>query len=564
MGLLDSIASNPAQGGQSAPPSAGGWLTNIVRLYQQQQAQDAATTGQIAGMLPQLQQQGVPLSQDAQGLIQKFSSGKASRSDKISLLGELQSGIAMKQQQANIALPGAQTALLQQQTAGAQLGNVGAALTQLQNVDALNQQRAASGQPLIPTAQIIQQFLNMGQNSQGGQSGASGGQAPYTPSPGTLSAFGATGRPANAAGTAGPQTNSTPLPQANPAPRIDQMPLLSASDPQSVAAIQQLSRQLLPQFGFDRGKAADAATSIIQKNLDQQNAVEQPIGWTSGGFDANTAEDLYNRVFAKRGNNIRLGTASTETARFPAGTVINDPKNPATMIGTLLSQTAGGQYIPAGDALKAATSGPNGEDAPPEGAMIANSVPQQNEIKTQIPIFQQAALAATQAKVANQVAQAYYAKNQNALANLAKGSQFGAAAIAALNDDPTGQQFNALVNKELIPTLQSMKGTGAIRSAEIPIFQGGLATASMGAAAGSDIADLNDKMATLLMNRQASTLANLRAGWRPGEAAARAADQNPITPDDFTPLSVKKAQAAAAAAHMGVMVGRFRVTPHNN
>lgn len=108
MALLDSLS---AQGGAAqstgyVPLSGGGLLQQLVNQYGQQQAQDAAATGQLAGMLKQMDASGAgpnALSADGQALAQKFLAGNASRKDKLQLMGEAQTALAMQQAKAKIA-----------------------------------------------------------------------------------------------------------------------------------------------------------------------------------------------------------------------------------------------------------------------------------------------------------------------------------------------------------------------------------------------------------------------------------------------------------------------------
>ena len=141
-------------------------LAQGLNSYGQMLQTDAAATGQINAFLQQAQanpQAFASLSPNAQGLLQKQMSGKATMNDRISLLGEMAAGQQIQSQQTQLALQRqqAQAAYLQNQMAQ-------------RRMDYLNQimSNGGSSAPTQPMAGGPPQTPPTGQAQQGPPAGA--------------------------------------------------------------------------------------------------------------------------------------------------------------------------------------------------------------------------------------------------------------------------------------------------------------------------------------------------------------------------------------------------------
>jgi hypothetical protein len=95
--------------------------------------------------------------------------------------------------------------------------------------------------------------------------------------------------------------------------------------------------------------------------------------------------------------------------------------------------------------------------------------------------------------------------------------------------------------KLMLPIIQSMKGTGTVRSSEIPILQAPLPDPTQSNTNMTDAGDMYHQRADFLASRQAAYVAALNNAWPQGTAANMAIEQVP------TPNFHMRSQTLAAA-----------------
>ena len=453
-----------AQGGQN--------IVNNLDQYRQIQNLDAQAQGSIDSFINQGPQAMSSLSPDAQNLLQKQLSGKASAKDRLQILGEI------------TATQGRNAAMAEMQFKRAEAAQKYAA--------AQKDIASVPGSPEWKAGQQAQ--LDMINQMQGGQGG---GQ----PSPQVAQNL-VTLTPQNQA----PDIPTPPVQQAAPPPppfkSLADQPQVNSTHPQAVDVYNKSMRQyLVPgSTGIDFATASQKAAQAQKDFIDSQNGIAQPIGVLDLGVKPEADGSIYRQlqpVSAKRGGQYVLGDIQKVSADSPVSAqklTLRDGKYVPVAVAAAQDNAAQPAWKPipgmseyqtdpaTGAPLKAQDGTPLALDgktpwskvikAPQED--VANARLNRDEHQKLISAADDTYSKLVQQKDMWNRAQAgveRYAKMKPMATdpeNLAWfwGTDFGRNVAQTLGYT-SPQEMSNLSAQQLLPLIQGFKGTGQVRSAEL-------------------------------------------------------------------------------------------------